>query len=112
LRPGGLIGLVLPDAGSVVARAMGKRWWSVIPTHVQYFTRNSIRILLERHGFEQVAIATAPKVFTLRYYLQRIAGYSKVAERGLVAAAAAAGVGDHLWAPDFRDRMAVIARSN
>jgi SAM-dependent methyltransferase len=110
LRPGGLIGLVLPDAGSKLARVMGRRWWSVIPTHVQYFTRNSIRVLLERHGFELLSITTAPKVFTVRYYLERIAGYSGFAARMLTAAAAAAGAADRLWAPDFRDRMAVIAR--
>jgi SAM-dependent methyltransferase len=112
LRPGGLIGLVLPDAGSAVARAMGSRWWSVIPTHLQYFTRHSVRTLLERHGFELLGVSTAPKAFTLRYYVQRISGYSEPAGRGLVAAAAAAGVSDRLWTPDFRDRMAVIARSS
>jgi SAM-dependent methyltransferase len=109
LRPGGLVGLLLPDAGSALARAMRGRWWSVIPTHVQYFTRNSIRVLLERHGFSLLEISTAPKAFTVRYYLQRVAGYSEFASRSLVAAAAAAGVADRMWAPDFRDRMAVIA---
>src|SRR5205807_6541778 len=39
LRNGGLLCIVTPDAGSVVARTLRSRWWSVIPTHVQYFTR-------------------------------------------------------------------------
>jgi hypothetical protein len=77
---------------------------------VHYFTRRSIRALLHRHGFDILDIDTAPKVFTVGYYLQRIAGYSDRAGRALVAAAAATGVADRLWAPDFRDRMAVIAR--
>jgi SAM-dependent methyltransferase len=42
LAPDGVLWLALPDAGSRVARAIGRRWWSVIPTHVQYFTRASI----------------------------------------------------------------------
>jgi SAM-dependent methyltransferase len=111
LRPEGVVWLALPDAGSAVARGMGRRWWSVIPTHVQYFTRHSIRILLQRHGYEVLDISTAPKAFTLRYYLQRITGYSEIVARVLCNAAAAAGVAGHLWAPDFRDRMAVIARA-
>ena len=56
-------------------------------------------------------VSTAPKAFTVRYYLQRIEGYSAAAGRSLVAAARVAGVAERMWAPDFRDRMAVIARA-
>jgi SAM-dependent methyltransferase len=110
LAPGGVLWLALPDAGSRVARALGRRWWSVLPTHVQYFTRTSLQVLLERSGFEQLEVTTAPKAFTVRYYLGRIGGYSPAAGRALVAAASAVHVADRMWAPDFRDRMAVIAR--
>ena len=110
LAPGGVVVLVLPDAGSRLARAMGARWWSVIPTHVQYFTRTSVRRLLERRGFALAHVSTAPKAFTVRYYLERIGGYAPPVARALVAAARAAGVAERMWAPDFRDRMLVIAR--
>jgi SAM-dependent methyltransferase len=109
--PGGLAYLALPDAGSRVARVLGARWWSVIPTHLQYFTRCSIMALLGRHGWEMLEIGSAPKAFTVRYYLGRVGGYSRSAARALTTAAALAGVDDRLWAPDFRDRMAVIARA-
>jgi SAM-dependent methyltransferase len=108
--PGGVLWLALPDAGSRVARAMGRRWWSVLPTHVQYFTRDSIATLLARSGYEVLEISTAPKVFTVRYYLERIAGYSPAGARVLVRGATALGLADRMWGPDFRDRMAVIAR--
>jgi SAM-dependent methyltransferase len=111
LRPGGVAWMALPDAGSVVARGMGRRWWSVIPTHVQFFTRDSIRTLLERHGWEVLEIATAPKAFSVRYYLERVGGYSPLAARLLVRGASAARLADRMWAPDFHDRMAVIARA-
>jgi SAM-dependent methyltransferase len=110
LVPGGVVALVLPDAGSVLARAMGRRWWSVIPTHVQYFTRASLTRLLERSGFEVLEIQTSPKAFTVRYYLERIAGYSAGVSAGLVAGAERTGLADRMWAPDFRDRMIAIAR--
>jgi len=110
LDPAGVVWLALPDAGSRLARAMGRRWWSVIPTHVQYFTRGSIVTLLERTGFRVLEVGTAPKAFTVRYYLERVAGYSPAAARTAVAAAGAVGLTDRIWAPDFRDRMAVIAR--
>ena len=110
LAAGGLVALALPDAGSRLARAMGRRWWSVIPTHVQYFTRASLATLLRRSGFEPLEVATAPKAFTVRYYLERIGGYQPALARGLVRGARAVGVAERPWAPDFRDRMLVIAR--
>ena len=69
LRPRGIVWMALPDAGSLVARGLRARWWSVIPTHVQFFTRRSIRTLLEREGWTVLAIETAPKAFSVRYYL-------------------------------------------
>ena len=111
LNPGGVAYLALPNAGSRLARRMGARWWSVIPTHVQYFTRPSLFTLLRRRGWEPLWTGTAPKAFTVRYYLDRIGGYSPPVARALVGAAGAAGVADSMWAPDFRDRMAVIARA-
>jgi SAM-dependent methyltransferase len=111
LVPGGVVWLALPDAGSRVAQRMGRRWWSVLPTHVQYFTRRSLVTLIERCGFAALELTTAPKAFTVRYYLERIGGYSPAAGRALVRAAGAAGVAERMWAPDFRDRMMVVARA-
>ncbi|MEA2139346.1 MAG: hypothetical protein QOG56_2496 [Solirubrobacteraceae bacterium] len=111
LRPGGIACMALPDAGSLVARGMRARWWSVIPTHVQFFTRRSLRTLLERHGWEVLEIETAPKAFSVRYYLERVGGYSPAVARLLVRGARAVRLVDRMWAPDFRDRMAVIARA-
>ncbi len=111
LIPEGILWLSLPDAGSRLARVLGRRWWSVIPTHVQYFTRSSIATLLVRSGFEVLEVTTAPKAFTVAYYLGRIEGYSPLAARSLTRAARGFGFADRMWAPDFRDRMAVIARA-
>jgi SAM-dependent methyltransferase len=111
LRPGGIAYMALPDAGSRVARMLGARWWSVIPTHVHYFTRDSMATLLRRQGYEPLVVRTAPKAFSVRYYLDRIGGYSRPVADALVGAASSAGVADRMWAPDFRDRMAVVARS-
>lgn len=108
--PGGVVAMALPDAGSRVARLLGRRWWSVIPTHVHYFTRHSIQVLLSRHGYRTLSVGTSPKAFTIGYYLGRIGGYAPRLSRGLVAGAERLGVADRMWAPDLRDRMLVIAR--
>ena len=110
LAPGGVVWLAVPDAGSGVARVLGKRWWSVLPTHVQYFTSRSLATLLARCGFDELETSTAPKAFSVGYYLDRISGYSPAVSRMLARAATTAGVAERMWAPDFRDRMAVVAR--
>ena len=109
LAPRGVLYMALPDSGSRLARLMGKRWWSVIPTHVQYFSRASMRILLGRAGYDTVDIHTAPKTFSVDYYLWRIGGYSPPLSEKLRAGARWIGIADRLWTPDFRDRMGVIA---
>ena len=110
LRPGGVIALELPDAGSRVARLLGARWWSVIPTHVHYFTRASAATMVRRNGFEPLYVATDPKSFTVRYYLDKGGGYLPGVSRALIAGAEALGVAENMWTPDFRDRMLLIAR--
>ncbi len=110
LAPDGVVALALPDSGAALARAMGRRWWSVIPTHVQYFTRSSLARLLGREGFEPVGVGTSPKAFTVRYYLGRLGGYSAGLAGAATALAERAGLADALWAPDFGDRMIVLAK--
>ena len=110
LRPGGLIALELPDAGSRVARLLGGRWWSVIPTHIHYFTRDSVATMLRRHGYEPLYVSTDPKSFTVRYYLDKGGGYLPGVSKAMIAGAESIGVADQMWTPDFRDRMVMIAR--
>lgn len=110
IDPDGLLFLTLPDAGSALSRALGRRWWSVLPMHLQYFTRHSLRLLLSQHGFEVIAAASHPKVFTVRYYAERLGGYSARAERIAVRLAELLGLGERHVGPDLHDRMAIVAR--
>ena len=110
LRPGGVLALELPDAGSRVARMLGPRWWSVIPTHIHYFTRHSAATMLRRSGYEPLFVATDPKSFTVGYYLDKGSGYLPALSRALVTSAERIGLADRMWTPDFRDRMLMLAR--
>ena len=109
LAADGALALMLPDAGSRLARAMGRRWWSVLPTHVQYFTRASLLTLLARHGYVPRHVGTQPKAFSVAYYLGRVGGYSPALAQRLVGVAQTTGLAARMWAPDFGDRMLVIA---
>ncbi|HMC52405.1 MAG TPA: class I SAM-dependent methyltransferase [Acidimicrobiales bacterium] len=110
VEPAGALYLTVPDAGSLVARVLGRRWWSVLPMHLQYFTRASLALLLADHGFTVGTVMTDPKAFSVRYYAERLGGYSPRLERLGAAFVDRLRIGERLVAPDFRDRMAVLAR--
>jgi SAM-dependent methyltransferase len=110
LKPDGVLVLLLPDAGSRTAKILGKRWWSVIPTHIHFFTRDSAATMLRRHGYEPLYVATDPKDFTWEYYLNKGGGYLPGLSKRLIAMARKAGVADKMFTPDFGDRMIMIAR--
>ena len=109
LEPDGALYLTTPDAGSRVGRLLGRRWWSVLPMHLQYFTRGSLRRLLDAEGLRVRWMATNPKVFTARYYAERLAGYSPGLARGVAGGLTRAGLAGRMVAPDFRDRVEALA---
>ncbi|HEX9765981.1 MAG TPA: class I SAM-dependent methyltransferase [Nitriliruptorales bacterium] len=109
LRPGGALYLTVPDAGSVAARTLGRRWWSVLPMHLQYFTRDSLRLLLTRHGFLVRRVASHPKVFTARYYAERLDAFLPGDAPVVSRAVGRLGWHGRLIAPDLRDRVQVVA---
>ncbi|HXA41988.1 MAG TPA: class I SAM-dependent methyltransferase [Candidatus Solibacter sp.] len=109
LEPGGALYLTIPNAGSTLARTLGRRWWSVLPMHLQYFTPSSVALALTRAGFSVLFMSTHAKVFSARYYAERLAGYSDLLSRPLVRSVELLGVADRLVAPNFGDRLAVLA---
>ena len=109
IEAGGGLYVTVPDAGSMLARAMGRRWWSVLPMHLQYFTRSSLSRLLTERGFAVRSISTHAKVFTMRYYAERIGGYSPGLEGLASRALQLTGTTERLVAPDFHDRVAMLA---
>ena len=109
VEPGGVLYVTVPDAGSLVARVLGRHWWSILPMHLQYFTRSSIKRLLEERGFTVRAISSHAKVFSARYYAERLGGYSSMIERSISRVLDTSGLSSRLVSPNFHDRMEVLA---
>jgi SAM-dependent methyltransferase len=60
LRPGGFLFLTTGDIGSLNARLRGRNWRQIHPpTHLNYFSRETLNRLLTRIGFEVAGIETA-----------------------------------------------------
>jgi len=73
LRPGGWLFLSTPDAGSLIARGMGRRWHYLDPVqHITVFSRDNVRALLDRTGFRTVRMARLGHDYRVRYVLDRL----------------------------------------
>jgi SAM-dependent methyltransferase len=59
LRPGGVLGLRVPNVSSFGARVSGHSWpWMCPPAHLWFFSPATLPRLLVRHGFEVLEVAT------------------------------------------------------
>ena len=73
LCAGGRLVLTTGDVGSVVARLCGSRWHLyTLPEHLFFYTRKSLRLLLEAHGFRVLRLRANAGVFTLGYLVERL----------------------------------------
>jgi len=73
LRPGGWVAVHTMDLGSLFAKVSGKRWPWLMEMHLYFFTRATLRAMLEQVGFEQVEIEAHGRFIRVSYLLTRIA---------------------------------------
>ena len=74
LAPGGKLYLSTPDAGSVVAKAMGPRWHYLDPVqHIVLFGRRNLSRLLEETGFRVRETRSFGHHYRVGYVLDRLA---------------------------------------
>jgi SAM-dependent methyltransferase len=60
LRPGGVLGLRVPNVRSLGARLAGRSWvWRSLPAHLWYFSAETLPRLLANCGFETLQARTA-----------------------------------------------------
>lgn len=89
LRPGGRLFLSTPDAGSLTARVMGRRWHYLDPVqHITVFSRANLRRALEGAGYSVVRMGSLGHRYRIRYVFDRL---RYLHPRGLVGAAVSGG---------------------
>jgi len=73
LAPGGWIFLSTPDAGSLMARALGKRWHYQDPLqHINLFSRRNLQRMLTESGFVPKASTHFGHRYRVRYIVNRL----------------------------------------
>ena len=114
LRPGGHLFLTTPDAGSLMSRLLGRQWYYVdIDEHVALLTRENVRTVLERTGFEPLDARTIGRSYRFSYIRRRLQFLGSQAP--LLRAAYSATWPLRFWPSahvtlDFRDVMGLVAR--
>lgn len=73
LKPGGILAVNTPDAGSAVARILGKRWHAFVPPeHLFYFNPSNFDQLLSRHHLRPICHTKIGKRFTVQYIVKTL----------------------------------------
>ena len=79
LRPGGVLVIVTPDAGSIVSRAFGSHWLEMkrAPEHLHFFSRDGLTRMLATAGFDVVDMHSIGKITSIRTLLSDLKFYSR-----------------------------------
>ncbi len=77
LKKNGILIVNYPDVGSAIARLMKRKWVFLLSVHLFYFTKNTIRQMLEKSGFEVIKIKPHIQTLSLGYLAKRLEPYNK-----------------------------------
>lgn len=78
MRDGGVLSIITPDAGSIVARILGRRWeeFRRVREHLYFFSLRTLSEMLHKAGFEILRTESADKVFYLGPAVRRLKYYT------------------------------------
>jgi len=109
LKEGGLLVINYPDIGSWIARVMGGTWVFLLDVHLYYFTRATMRRLLQGTGFEVVRVRPHYQQLGLGYILRRATPYVGTPARLAGRLFSALGM-DDVQVPYWMGQTLVVAR--
>lgn len=73
MKPGALLVIATPDAGSFWARLWSKKWHAFVPPqHLYFFNENNLSQLLDKTGFEKIYVEHPGKNFRLPYIVRML----------------------------------------
>ncbi len=72
LKPGGLLVVHTIDIESPFARLMGARWPWLMEMHIYYFSRRTLRAMLEECGFRVLSDRPQGRYLRLGYLMSRV----------------------------------------
>lgn len=112
LRPGGCCFMTVPDAGTWIARLLGRHWFGYRKAgeHTFFFTRHTLRIALARVGLVPLHMGPGVWPCDLMFLAEKFAQYSGLVSRAGVAVLRATGLGDRIVRFPLIDMQVVAMR--
>lgn len=106
LEPGGAIAVVVHDWRAPLNRLLGLRSPIIDVEHLQLFSPRALRELLQRAGFERIALNPIRNAYPLRYWL-RLTPLPDSAKKILLSLLERFGLADHAFAINVGNMLAV-----
>lgn len=75
ISEGGILIVVTPDVGSLLARILGWKWWHFRIAHIGYFNRKTLAMALDKAGFKLLSMTRPTWYFTADYLFERVNKY-------------------------------------
>ncbi|MBI5744647.1 MAG: class I SAM-dependent methyltransferase [Elusimicrobia bacterium] len=114
LKPGGLLAVQTPNAGSLIARLTGANWACLRrpSEHIFFFSPRTIKAFLESAGYEDVRVtgADAGKVCDVDFVLNRLRAYGDTFFSAAARLAKWSGLGRKSVYVSIGDNMIAYAR--
>lgn len=112
LRPGGLLVVVTPDAGSIVSRSLADHWLEMkrAPEHLHFFSVDGLATLLALNGFTAFERQSIGKITTLRVIIADLKFYSPKIFGAIERALDKRGLTDKIVDIDPRTKVCMYAR--
>ena len=111
LKTGGLLALTTPDISSLPARMSGSRWMGIKQEeHLFYFSRDTMKKLLDKCRFEPVRSEHVGKYIDGRFFSRRIGLYSRALQRLFEWLTGLPGIRDKIFYVNPYDIMLVYGK--
>jgi Glycosyltransferases involved in cell wall biogenesis len=110
LKSDGIICVNTPNINSLTGRILKAKWWGVKQSHLYYFSRKTLCEMLESAGFNAIKAKSHVRVFTLKYWLSRLKGYSEHVHSIFMFLIDHKLIKNRLFRVDLGDQIEVYAR--
>ncbi|MPZ13255.1 MAG: methyltransferase domain-containing protein [Chloroflexi bacterium] len=110
LRPGGVLALSTMDVDAPVARLLGRNWPWYMLMHLFYFSRDTIRRLVESAGYEVIEVRRHRRIVRFSYLISRLERRIGRLYQPLDWAVERTGLGRRLVTVDLGDVITLFAR--